>query len=258
MTQKEYREAEGISRSELQLFRKSPAHYLFNKNNPQEKTKSLIFGSAAHKYILERDTFFDEFCVMPVVDRRTKEGKEIWAGFENLSVGKQVISQDDMRVILDMDSAIDRHPIARALLTGRTEQSFFWNDPDTDEICKCRPDVMTEWNGKKYIVDYKTTSSCQNGHFERSCKEYGYQLQAGMYQEGVFLNEFEDYGFIFVAQEKTAPYSVRVYFATQDWIDLGNEEFKALLGLFHRCQEEGTFPGYEGFDNEVEYLTEGD
>ena len=157
-----------------------------------------------------------------------------------------------------MSKAIDEHPIARQLLTGEVEQSFFWTDADTGEKCKCRPDVMAEWKGQKVIVDYKTTASCEDGHFERSAKKYGYQLQSGMYREGVFQNTFEDYGFIFVAQEKNAPYCVRVYVCSPEYIETGYDEYKALLGLYHRCNVEGRFPSYEGFDNEYEILTEGE
>lgn len=259
MTQKEYRQAEGISRSELQLFRKSPKHYLYSKTEQEHRsTPDLIFGAAAHKYILEFDSFFDEFAVPPECDRRTTKGKEIYNGFLLESEGKDVITQEEMFKIIEMDKAIDEHPFARQLLTGDVEQSFFWTDAETGEKVKCRPDVITEWNGKKYIVDYKTTASCENGHFERSAKKYGYQLQSGMYREGVFQNTFEDYGFIFVAQEKNAPYCVRVYICDQTYIETGYDEYRALIGLYHRCNEEGKFPSYEGFDNEYEILTEGE
>lgn len=258
MTNKEYRNAEGISRSELMLFKKSPQHYLHNKLQPAETTRALIFGSAAHKYILERETFFDEFCVLPECDRRTTKGKAIYNGFLTESEGKFVITQDEMKQIIEMDAAIDRVPLARQLLTGEVEQSFFWVDDDTCEEVKCRPDVLTEYEGKKYIVDYKTTDSCENGHFERSAKKYGYQLQAGMYREGLFQNTFEEYGFAFVAQEKSAPYCTRIYICSESYIETGYDEYRALLGLYHKCKESGIYPGYEGFDSEVEYLTEGE
>ncbi|MCQ2609025.1 MAG: PD-(D/E)XK nuclease-like domain-containing protein [Bacteroidales bacterium] len=257
MTNKEYRQAPGISRSELQLFRKSPAHYEYQKEQTESKTTpALIFGSAAHKYILEKDSFFDEYIVAPNVDRRTAEGKKIYAEFLEKAEGKCVISTEDYMQLIEMYAAIDRVPLARQLLTGDVEQSYFWVDEETGEQVKCRPDVLTEYEGKKYIVDYKTTDSCENGHFERSAKKYGYQLQAGMYREGMFQCKYEDYGFAFVAQEKSAPYCVRVYICTDDYIETGYDEYRALLGLYHKCKESGTYPGYEGFEGEVEYLTE--
>lgn len=205
MTNKEYRESEGISRSELQLFKKSPMHYFYTKTHSFESTPALVFGSAAHKYILEREDFFNEYAVLPTVDRRTKEGKQIYEGFLIASEGKEVITQEMMQQIIEMDEAIDKHPFARAFLEGEHEVSLFWEDEYTGEKVKCRPDVINNdatITGKKMIVDYKTTDSLEDGHFERSCKKYGYKLQCGMYREGVFQNRFEDYGFAFVAQEK--------------------------------------------------------
>lgn len=258
MTNEEYRRHEGVSRSELQLFRKSPKHFIYKKEHKEEDTKALKFGRAVHKFILEEDDFFNDYAVMPDIDRRTKAGKEEYEQFLIEADGKEVISQEDMQTILEMSNALDENFFARELLIGEHEQSFFWTDAETGEKCKCRPDCLTEINGKKYIVDYKTTDSCEDGHFERSAKKYGYQLQAGMYREGMFQNTFDDYGFAFVAQEKTAPYCSRVYICTDEYIEAGYDEYRALIGLYHRCIETGRFPGYEGFDATFDYLTEGE
>lgn len=254
MTNEEYRRHEGVSRSELQLFRKSPKHFIYKKEHKEEDTKALKFGRAVHKFILEEDDFFNDYAVMPDIDRRTKAGKEEYEQFLIEADGKEVISQEDMQTILEMSNALDENFFARELLIGEHEQSFFWTDAETGEKCKCRPDCLTEINGKKYIVDYKTTDSCEDGHFERSAKKYGYQLQAGMYREGMFQNTFDDYGFAFVAQEKTAPYCSRVYICTDEYIEAGYDEYRALMGLYHRCIETGRFPGYEGFDATFDYL----
>lgn len=257
MTNAEYRQADGISRSELQLFRKSPKHYEYAKTHPTESTPSLAFGSAAHKYILEKDDFFNEYAIIPNVDRRTKEGKEQYARFLADSEDKELLTLDDYAVITEMAKAIDEHPFARAFLGGEHEVSLFWTDAETGEKVKCRPDVIlndSTVTGKKMIVDYKTTDSLEDGHFERSCKKYGYQLQSGMYREGVFQNYLEDYGFAFVAQEKKAPYCVRVFVCTEQYINEGYDEYRALMGLYHHCKELGKFPSYEGFENEFDYL----
>ena len=58
---------------------KSPAHFRWWKDNPPEDTASLLFGRAVLKFVLEKDDFFNEFAVAPLVDRRTKEGKAEWS-----------------------------------------------------------------------------------------------------------------------------------------------------------------------------------
>lgn len=258
MTNKEYHNAEGISRSELFKIKKSPMHFKYEMENPPEPTPALIFGQAVHKYVLEPEDFENEFVVAPDVDRRTKAGKEAYAEFVIRSEGKTVITKDDMGKIIEMNRQIQNHPLAKQLLAGRHEQSFFWTDEMTGEKCKCRTDCITEYDEQKYIVDYKTTDSCEDGHFERSCRKYGYKFQAGMYSEGVFQNTFEDHGFAFVAQEKTAPYAVRVYFCRPEFVMQGIDQFRELIGIYHDCKETGNWYGYEGALNVPSELLEED
>lgn len=237
-----------VRRSELWEIRKSPLHYLYAVNNPPEPTPALEFGTAAHKYILEPDDFWNDYAIAPVVDRRTKDGKARWQQFQDLleETGKKSISVDDLEAIKQMDEAILKNPTATALLkTGIHETPITWVDGETGELCKCRPDCMTEFKGTKYIVDYKTTTSCEDGHFERTCRQYGYKLQAAMYTEGLFNQEFETYKFAFVAQEKKPPFAVRVYFCDSGFIEEGVEIFRSLIGRFHQCRVSGEWPGYE-------------
>lgn len=256
MSQKAYREAEGISRSELFTISKTPLHFKYEQDNPKEDTKSLSFGRAAHKYILEKDDFFNDFAIEPVVDRRTKAGREEFYAFAESLGEKESISMEDYQKILQMYDAIQSNPVAVALLTGEHEKDFFWVDDLTGEKCKCRPDCLSQYEGKKYIVDYKTTDSCEDGHFERSCRKYGYKFQSGMYTEGVFQNTFEQYGFVFVAQEKTAPYAVRVYFCTPEFVAQGYDQFRQLIGIYHQCKMTGNWYGYEGPESLVTELLE--
>ena len=82
MTEKEYRQHEGISRSQLWKIRESPEKFKYAMEHPEEPTPALLFGQMVHKLVLEPDTFDEEFIVAPEVDKRTKEGKAAWAQFE--------------------------------------------------------------------------------------------------------------------------------------------------------------------------------
>lgn len=255
MTNKEYRQTEGISRSELfTILSKTPMHFLYEQTHPKEDTPALAFGRATHKAILEPETFSDEFVVAPKVDRRTKEGKETWNKFVEDNAGKEVITEEDFETLQDMKAVIDKDVHASTFLNGIHEQSFFWTDSATGEKCKVRPDCITEVDGKKYLVDYKTTDSCTDGAFERSVRKYGYKFQSGMYREGYFQNTFEDVGFVFVAQEKTAPYAVRVYICSDEFLNEGYTQFREAIGIYHECKTTNHYWGYEGPDNEISEL----
>lgn len=75
-----------------------------------------------------------------------------------------------------------------------------------------------------------------------------------MYREGVFQNTFEEYGFAFVAQEKKAPYAVRVYICNEDFIQEGYEQFRKAISIYHYCKEHNNFYGYEGIENAANVL----
>ena len=81
MTNKEYRQDPGISRSDLFEMRKSPLHFQYQMTHPKEDTPALLFGRALHKMILEPGDFESEFAVCPTVNRRTKAGQEQYAAF---------------------------------------------------------------------------------------------------------------------------------------------------------------------------------
>ena len=255
MTNKEYRAAEGISRSELfTIINKTPMHFLYESTHPKEDTPALAFGRATHKAVLEPETFHEEFVVAPKVDKRTKEGKETWNKFVEENSGREVITEEDLETLQDMKAVIDHDIHASTFLNGIHEQSYFWTDAATGEKCKVRPDCIAEVDGKKYIVDYKTTDSCADGAFERSVRKYGYKFQAGMYREGYFQNTFEDVGFAFVAQEKTAPYAVRVYICSEEFLAEGYAQFREAIGIYHECKTNNHYWGYEGPNNEISEL----
>lgn len=256
MTNKEYREHEGISKSQLSLIAKSPAHFKYAMDNPNsEDTPSLLFGRAVHKYILEKEDFDKEFAVAPSCDRRTKAGKEQYEAFLIENQGKDVISIDDMEKIKAMSDVIDSIPMARRLLQGEHEQSFFWTDAKTGEMVKCRPDCITKIGNTHILVDYKTTDNAETESFMKSAMRYSYDLQAGMYSEGMKICTDNDYQFVFVAQEKNPPYAVNILQADKYFMAEGNELFHSLLEIYHECKETGNWYGLMGEDENIGSLS---
>lgn len=257
LNNEEYNALEGIRRSDLWWFNKTPMHFAWHmshKDAEEENSKDLSFGIAAHKYVLEHDDFDKEYAVVPRIDRRTKVGKEEYERFIAENEGKELISEEDMETIKEMYKALQEHQIALYLLNGgRNEEVFTWIDKDSNIPCKIKCDSVVEYNGKPYVVDYKTTRSCENGVFERSARHYGYDFQAGMYCEGVAKNTLEEYGFVFVAQEKTAPYAVRVYWCSDEFIESGKRKYHGLIKKYHECKETNSWPGYEDEELLEEY-----
>ena len=252
MTEREYNEHPGVRRSDLWKMSESPEKYLWAKEHPIEPTPAMLFGSAAHKFILETDDFEKEYAVAPNVDRRTKAGKEAWDNFMNYANGRTVITEDVAEVIEAMDKALEKVPMTQELLYGKgeTEVPFFWADKDTGELCKVKLDRLVKIDGRYVVVDYKTAKCARTDRFSYDIVKLGYHLQAAMYTEAVMVCCGLDYrpDFIFIVQEKDEPYSVNIVTVPADSSVMlhGVDTFRELIGMLHQCKELENWPGYLG------------
>ena len=252
MNEREYNSAPGIRRSDLWKINESPEKYKYYQDHPLEKTPALLFGSAAHSFILEPDKFDEDYAVAPIVDRRTKEGKSEWELFCTENSNKDIISAEDFKIIQEMAAAIWRNPIANNLIygKGKTEVPFFWIDKDTGEKCKVKLDRLVRIDRRFVVVDYKTALSAETTRFCNEIPKLGYHLQAAMYTEGVMKKKRLKYrpDFIFVVQEKKEPYSVNVIYVPFDSgvMLYGQDQFRELLGILHQCKLTDNWYGFTG------------
>jgi exodeoxyribonuclease VIII len=200
--------------------------------------------------ILEPNDFGNEYAVSPAgVDKRTKDGKAIWEAFMAENEGKEIVPADKAEAMAGMEAALEACPLAHYLIRGdgQTEVPVFWTDPETGEKCKAKCDrVLKDQDGKFYIVDYKTTSHADTEHFNRSIFDFGYHFQAGFYTEGLMTALDLDYRpmFVFVAQEKEAPYAVNVIEVSDDVMKVGVAKFHELLEKYHECKLLDVWDGY--------------
>ena len=244
ISNKEYRQRPGISSSELKKIMITPAHYKHWKENPQEDTPALLFGRSAHKYILETYDFYTEFAVAPICDRRTKEGKEIWNKFVVDSEGKDVITQEQFEQIDAMRNSAYATPFVAKLLSGNKELSFWGKDEDTGLVIKCRPDCITDFNGKHILIDYKTCTDAENTEFYRDSIKFGYDLQLAYYRDILKQNTGLDYDVVIIAQEKSAPYVTNVFQLSENYLQNGETLYKEMLKVYKECLESGVWHGY--------------
>lgn len=252
--QSEYRANPAISKSDLFKITKSPLHFKWAMEHKEEKTPSLIFGSACHKYVLEKEDFEKEFAVLPDINRRTKAGKEEYEAFLAVNADKDVISKEDFEKLKEMAAVVLENKFAKRLLEGEHETSFFWTDPDTGEECKCRPDDITVIGEQHILIDYKTTDNAETEAFRSSAIKYGYDLQAGMYLEGYKANTGKDAIFIFIAQEKKEPYAINILQADEFMVKEGKQLFHDLMEIYHECKESDNWYGYMGETGDVQNL----
>jgi len=247
LTNDEYHESAGISRSGIMEFKRSPKHYWYKYLNAdylkKESSKEMIFGSALHCYILEPERFDNEYYITQNWDRRTKEGKSNYAKMLIESAGSILISGDDFDLIQQMAGSIKDDSQAIELITdAQYEKSIYWIDPETQLLCKVRPDILHS----NFIVDLKTTKDASYSAFQRDFYYYGYALQiAMMYEASKHALNVPITNFIDLAIEKTEPYLHAIYPIDEVTIDHGRNEFHFYLKQMKECFEKNEWPGYK-------------
>jgi exodeoxyribonuclease VIII len=218
LTNQAYHAAPGISKSHLDTIAEgSPLHYwqrYINPDRPEEnKTPALILGDAIHAAILQPALFESHYIIKPDVDKRTKDGKAIYAAFKAASVGKTELSQAEFDCCVNIRETVYRHPVARGLLLGGVaEHSFFTKELETGELIKCRPDYLTD----DYIIDVKSTLDASEDSFNYDGTKHRYDVAVPWYMDIVqAVRRRRPKKWIWLVVEKEPPYAIGIYFAQE-------------------------------------------
>ena len=237
-TNAEYHAADGISKSDLDLIHKSPAHY---KAARHEDTPALRFGTAFHCAVLEHDRFNETYTVIEG-DRRTKFVKDSIKDAE--AAGKIILTADDFNALMGMAQTVFKNPICAALLRDSLKEHSVFSELDGVRV-KCRPDG---WNVEKGVLfDLKSTEDASPEGFARTVAKYRYHVQDAFYRYVVASAtncDADDLSFIFVAVEKKPPFAVALYTLDelaklQGWVSARED-----LRTFREASERDNWPGY--------------
>lgn len=237
-TNAEYHAADGISKSDLDLIHRSPAHY---KAARHEDTPALRFGTAFHCAVLENDRFNATYTVIEG-DRRTSAVKASIK--EAKDAGKTVLDADDFNALMNMSQAVFKNPICAALLRGSLKEHSVFAELDGVRV-KCRPDG---WSTEKGVLfDLKSTEDASPEGFARTVAKYRYHVQDAFYRHVVASAtncDADDLSFIFIAVEKKPPFAVALYqldelAALQGWVDARED-----LRRYKAAKESGKWCGY--------------
>ncbi len=248
LSNREYHNAPGISKSGLDLIAKCPSlykHRYIDGNHP-DPTPAMLVGSLVHKLALEPDLFDQEFAVAPEISRRTKAGKIEWEAFVEANKGKKIVSHDDFRKAREMAEAVLIHPVAGGILKdGMAEISMFHRlgegAGEEGTLVKVRPD----WIVEDVIADIKTTTDASATAFSRSCYNFGYHMQAALYMDVsriMLRRQIND--FLFIAVENKEPYQVAIYRADKDMVEFGRAEYMRHLATYKMCLQLDKWPSY--------------
>jgi exodeoxyribonuclease VIII len=213
-----YHAHEAISKSDLDLIHKSPAHYKYGR---VDETPAMRFGSAFHCAVLERERFDETYCVIDG-DKRTKSVKDALKDAE--SAGKVVLTKDEMNTLYFMRESVLKNPLCVTLIENAMKEYSVFSELDGVRV-KCRPDGWVENRG--IILDLKSTDDASPDAFSRTAARFRYHVQDAFYRNvlgSVIGTEAESIAFVFIAVEKTPPFGVALYCldelsALQGWVE---------------------------------------
>lgn len=201
-----------------------------------ERSEALKFGGGLHSAILEPEVFPTEYVIEPVVNKRTNDGKaelkEFYSSVE--AQGKVVLTPDDMDLIRAMRNAVNQHPIAsKALIGAEREQSFFLTGGAINQ--KVRLDAFKN----NVIMDVKSCESIDK--FFHAAAQYNYGFSETMYRSVVSEVIGEQAEFLFIAVQKSYPYTVAVFRSNEAVREKGLKDYEASMQAYIQLNESGNW-----------------
>jgi hypothetical protein len=219
----------------------SPEKFEAEQRKPPNPKPEYDFGHVAHRLILGKGSD------VVIVDAETWRGSEARQAQEDAwATGQVPILAKNHETAKLMAARVREHPTAGALLAvGDAEVSGWWHDEATDARLRWRADWLHPGRSRLIIVDYKTAKDASPAGFSKSIGEYRYHQQDGWYRDGVIANDLDaDPLFLFIAQEKTAPYAVSVHEIPPDALDRGRALNRKAIDIYAQCRRTGQWPGY--------------
>ncbi|MFC1420809.1 PD-(D/E)XK nuclease-like domain-containing protein [Streptacidiphilus cavernicola] len=229
-----------------------PAKFRWAMDNPQPPKKTFDYGTAAHRMVL------GDGPELVLVDAKLWNTDKIRAEVAAIRAeGNVPLKRDEMQMVKDMAAAIRQHPVASKLFdpdSGKPEQSLFWQDKATGVQCRARLDWLRHADGGRLICpDYKSAADASTKAFNWAVQDYRYHQQAEFYKDGIrALGLAEDVPFLFVVQEKSAPYLINIIELDPLWLLMAVDRNKRARETFARCMETGEWAGYP---NEIQMVS---
>jgi len=201
----DYHGGDGVSKSALDDFHKSPYIYWAKRNDPtrppEEETASHLKGNLMHCAFLEPDSFSKRYVMVPedaprkpsITQRNAAKPSPDtiaaiawWDKFNLDTEGKKIITPEAYELAWrQADSLRKVKALASLVGTGQPEVSAYWIDPITGLYCRCRPDYVAPIGAADILIDAKGAVDVRPDVFSR--KQAGsmrYHVQDAYYTDG--------------------------------------------------------------------------
>ncbi|WAX16290.1 hypothetical protein KP591P3_00054 [Klebsiella phage KP591P3] len=263
------------------IYDRCPAAWRY-KDEEDEQSKALVFGTGSHTALLEPERFEAEYARMP-----TKEdfGAELlvtvndmnsWAkerGIKGLSgktkaevikiirsTGEPVRIYDEERLFAELNAKgrillegddYDAIMQMRAVIHANSYYSSLLSGAYSEvsilgellgEPSKVRFDCLTRGGD---IIDYKTAVSAKPDEFFRHAARLGYFMKMTM-QHDMFV---EAYGHAprsvnLLVQEKKSPFIPALIRLADEQLRIGRIQLRSAMEIYKACKKANSWPGY--------------
>jgi hypothetical protein len=264
-----YHNSNGLSRSALWEFKKSPYHYWHSYINPdrvkKHATPDMLLGEYVHALVLEPEWFEERYAVKPIplevpkcgllkdigreeydkqkaaIDAIKAENDLMMAAFIAECRDKAVLSPEVYNQAKYYADAVLRDSVAQALFKDvNIEKSIYFTHEKTGLQCKVRPDA---WIGG-IVTDLKTCKDASFDAFQRAAYSAGYFIQAAMIKQALLSIDIELEKFFFYCVEKSPSVPCVYYEVDEQSLVRGELEFDTLMYGIADCFETGVWESY--------------
>jgi hypothetical protein len=235
----EYHSKKSISASSLKYIAQTSVFHYINKK-PIEQTKYMIRGNAVHTICYEGvEEFKKQYFVLPKLDLRKKDDKELKAKLFEKNVGKIALDEEEDTIIRGIYKNFNSSEKVKKWIKGKVEVSHYGTYQGID--VRVRPDCL----GEDWISDIKTCQDASPEKFNREIENRKYHLQAYFY---CLMLGIDPSRFRFIACETNHPFAVEVYKLDHVFIENAQADFERAFTFWKLYKEKGIITGYQSQD----------
>jgi len=214
----------------------SPSEF---RHAPRVEKSEYDFGHAAHLYVLGEGA---RISVVDEANWQTKHAKEERAAAYD---AKRVplLAKEDAKARAMAKVALDHDLVGAYFDRGDAELSGWWHDAEFGVRLRLRTDWLARLpDGRRIVVDYKTSKSSGPRAFAKSAGDFGYFMQQPFYLDGLRTLGVEPADFVFISQCKTPPYRLTVARIDHRDVELGHDLNRRAIETFAKCMAEDYWP----------------
>jgi len=225
-----------LSSHQLAEFRRNPL--LFHKKEQglvtDEDRPAFLLGRAAHTLTLEgREAYEREYAFGGPVNSKTGEpfGSRTKAFLEWADAqGKPVLTDDQVALIENLNTAVHAHEHAAALLADGVAEGVIRTD-----YCGVACQARFDWlNPQRGIVDLKTCDSID--YLQLDARSYGYAHQMAFYRSLLTCVSETVVPAYLIAVEKREPFRCGVWRMGEDVLGIAQKENEEGIARLKDCR----------------------